>query len=202
MIQFMSHSKQILFVRHAESHANVGLKTSNPAKIELTENGFHQARQLADSIQDAPDLIVTSPFVRTYQTAAPLLEKFPHVEHQQWPIHEFTYLSPLRCHLTTMEQRIPLATAYWDRCDPQYRDGDGAESFSDFIRRTQQTLARLSQRPEGRILLFSHMLFISALNWLQTRPLSANQINQDMQAFRQYLFQNSIQNCQIVPLVI
>ena len=71
-----SKEKQILLIRHAESCANVGLKTSTPAEIPLTENGHEQARELAERIIEVPEIIITSPFIRTLQTAEPLLKKF------------------------------------------------------------------------------------------------------------------------------
>jgi broad specificity phosphatase PhoE len=195
----MINTKTISLIRHAESHANIGLKTSKPAEIQLTDKGHQQARELADSIHEVPDIVITSPFIRTLQTAKPLLEKFPQVKHEQWPIYEFTYLSPIRCHNTTMEQRIPWATEYWQQCDPDYCDGDGAESFSHFIERTRDALNKFEQRQEKKIIAFSHMLFISALNWNKQRSISKKIASDDMQNFKQYLFEKSVANCQIVP---
>jgi broad specificity phosphatase PhoE len=194
----MINGKKISLIRHAESHANVGLKTSEPAEIELTDKGHQQAQELAESIHEMPDIVITSPFVRTLQTAKPLLDKFLQVKHEQWPIYEFNYLSLLRCHNTNMEHRIPWATEYWEKCDPDYCDGDGAESFGQFIERIRDAINKLRQRQENRIIVFSHMLFISALNWGKQRNLSGKISSADMQDFKQYLFENSVTNCQIV----
>jgi hypothetical protein len=47
---------------------------------------------------------VTSPHLRTQQTTAPTIERFPDVPVEVWPIEEFTYLQPLaetaRCRQT------------------------------------------------------------------------------------------------------
>jgi broad specificity phosphatase PhoE len=84
----------IFLVRHAESKANIGLPTSDPATIGITENGKYQSAKFAEEIKIAPDLIVTSRYVRTLQTAQPLIEKYPQANLETWSIHEFTYLSP------------------------------------------------------------------------------------------------------------
>ena len=194
----MENDKRIFLVRHAESCANVGLKTSKPTQIQLTDTGRRQANQLADSISQMPDLVITSPYVRTFHTAKPLLDKFPQANHEQWPIYEFTYLSPVKCDQTTMEDRIPLAAEYWEKCDPDYCDGDGAESFRQFMERVQQAMMKLRQRPENSIMAFSHMLFISAVNWAKQRAFSEKISSADMKDFMQYLFANSIKNCQII----
>src|SRR5438477_8698923 len=79
-------------IRHAESVANFGGATSDPAGIPLTERGKAQAGHLAAAIPRSPTMIVTSGYARTKLTARPTLERFPNVPHQQWPVHEFTYL--------------------------------------------------------------------------------------------------------------
>ena len=44
----MKSGRRISLIRHAESCANVGLKTSKPAEIRLTYVGQQQARELDD----------------------------------------------------------------------------------------------------------------------------------------------------------
>jgi probable phosphoglycerate mutase len=191
--------KTVLLIRHAESQANVGRTTSNAEAIELTEAGLAQAQELAERINQKPELIVTSPYIRTLHTAQPLLDKFSDVKHEQWHVHEFTYLSPAKCRNTTMEERIPWAIEYWERNDPDYRDGDGVESFADFIKRICQIQSQLSQRPEQFIIVFSHFQFINAILWLKTRNLPSNITGVNMQDFRIYLLsQSPISNAQII----
>ena len=64
-------------IRHAESMSNAGYATQDPASILLSERGRMQAVRLAESIAEAPDLIVVSPYIRTRLTAEPLCRKFP-----------------------------------------------------------------------------------------------------------------------------
>ena len=68
-----------IFIRHGESTANTGLTSADVASIALTARGEGQAGQLAREWTEAPSLIVTSPFQRTRQTAAPTIARFPGV---------------------------------------------------------------------------------------------------------------------------
>lgn len=187
-----------MLIRHAESTANVGKKTFYPETIELTETGKMQAKEIAEKITDKPDLVVTSPFIRTLRTAEPLLSKFPETKHEQWQVQEFTYISPLKCHNTTMEDRIPLAMEYWEKNDPYYEDGKGAESFASFITRVADCKAMIKNRPENYIIVFSHYQFIAAFNWLKDTSRITKEL---MGEFRQYLFNCQIANASITEAV-
>ena len=52
--------KRVWLIRHAESVANVGGRTTTPETIALTDIGEQQAKKLADEMSEEPDLIVTS----------------------------------------------------------------------------------------------------------------------------------------------
>lgn len=152
----------ILLIRHGESQANADLPTASPSAIALTEKGHAQAAALAESIATEPDLIVVSPFLRTQQTAAPLTRKFPVVPVETWPVHEFTYLDITRHAGTTEAGRAAAVHDYWQRCDPHWIDGAGAESFAGFIERVDDMLERLSHHPSKRIHIFTHGYFMLA----------------------------------------
>lgn len=159
--------KRIFFIRHGESEANAGLPTSDPAATALTKLGQRQAEEAASKFPTEPELIVTSLFLRAKQTAIPLMKRYPHVKCEEWPVHEYTFLSPLRCQNTTRIDRLPLVAEYWERCDPFYCDGDGAESFSDFMTRVAHVRARLLEREEEVVAVYSHQQFINSLQWLE-----------------------------------
>ena len=135
----------VFFIRHGESLANAGNATSDPATIRLTERGFAQATQIAERFERAPTLIVTSAYLRTQQTAQPTIERFPQTEQAQWPVQEFTYLSPQRCVSMTAAQRRPFVEEYWERCDINFVDGPGAESFASLVQRAKGTLEHLQR---------------------------------------------------------
>ncbi|MGH8387340.1 MAG: histidine phosphatase family protein [Pseudomonas sp.] len=158
--------KHVRLIRHAESAANVGLATTAPDSIPLTEEGHRQARAVADSIASAPDLIISSSFERAIATALPTAERFPHVSYQHWAVEEFTYLSPNRFAGTTQADRKPYAESYWKNGEAAITDGPGAESFSHLLERADAMLAKLADHDAQEILVFSHGQFIRATAWL------------------------------------
>ena len=84
--------------------------------------------------------------------------------------YEFTYLAPATCRNTTAAERLPRVTEYWENCDPDYVDGDGAESFKALVGRANRTMAKLRERSEKRIFLFSHAMFITCCILLTKQP--------------------------------
>lgn len=153
-----------IFIRHGQSTGNAGMPCHDLATIELTEKGWNQARQVAMDWTEPPSLIVTSPFLRTQQTAAPTIERFPDVPVEVWPIEEFTYLQPSRWNGTLAADRAPHLVRYWGEADPAYCDGDGAESFGALLRRAEAALERLAALPSpGPVYVFSHGQFIQAV---------------------------------------
>lgn len=151
-------------MRHGESEANAGLASAAADAIALTERGENQATKVAESFPIVPTLIIVSPYLRARRTAEPLIRHFPSAQAEEWPVHEFTYLSIDGT--TTASERRPRVIEYWERCDADYRDGAGAESFADFIDRSKLALTNLRQSEHGKIAVFSHGQFIRALMWL------------------------------------
>lgn len=196
-----SKPKKVWFIRHGESTANARGISSDPALISLTQAGFAQAEQIVGYFSVAPDLIITSPFVRTFETVGPLLKRYPETPCEEWPVHEFTYISPKRCTNTTMDDRKPLVEQYWQRNDPYYCDGDGAESFNDMFQRAKLCLSRLSQRNESFIAVFTHGQFMSAIKWIYDKNESNNSVY-DVLAFRRYINMLAIKNGQKIELLL
>jgi broad specificity phosphatase PhoE len=148
--------KEVWFIRHAQSEANAGLSTSIPGNIPLTSYGREQAQALSDLITFAPHLFVVSPYIRTQQTAEPVLRKFPNVPLEIWPIHEYDFLSPIQCADRTVEQRKPWVKNYWDQCEVSYVHGEGAESFALFKNRVLECVKRLENSEHEFIIVFAH----------------------------------------------
>lgn len=140
-----------IFIRHGESTANTGLVSTDVASIALSERGEGQARRVAREWPETPSLIVTSPFQRTRQTAAPTIARFPDALVEVWPIEEFTYLHPARWNGTAAADRRPHVERYWTAADPDWCDGEGAESFAGFLRRVEAALARLAALPPASL---------------------------------------------------
>jgi len=155
---------RVVFIRHGQSTGNAGVPSPDLATIALTDVGWQQARAVAAGWTEAPTLLVTSPYLRTQQTAAPTIERFPDVPVEVWPIEEFTYLQPARWNGTRAAERAPHLARYWAQADPAYCDGPGAESFGTLLRRAEAALSRLAALPAASLVyVFSHGQFIQAV---------------------------------------
>ena len=186
--------KHVRLIRHGESAANAGEASLDHATIPLTPRGVEQARLVAQSFAKAPVLIVASPFSRAQATAMATLSAFPATPVETWPIQEFTYLEPARCANTTVAQRRVWVEAYWDKSDPGFTDGAGAESFLDFVSRAQSFLDRLADHPAENIVAFSHGQFINAVAWLiERKPQDID--GRAMADWRGYEITNHVPNC-------
>lgn len=157
--------REAWFIRHGESISNADLPTTHPATSELTAQGAAEAQQVVRAFTSPPDLIVISSFIRARQTAAPTLARFPQVSTATWPIHEFTYLAASHYNGTTGSERWPIAETYWQRNDPNYRDGTQSETFAEMVARVWDVIAHLRQSDAQFVALFSHGLFIRGLLW-------------------------------------
>ncbi|WP_158557875.1 histidine phosphatase family protein [Spongiactinospora gelatinilytica] len=186
-------------IRHAESVANVGEATEDPAAISLTDRGRAQAVHLAASISAPPALIVTSAYARTKQTAQPTLERFPGTPHEEWPVHEFTYLPTLHGRLSTVAERRPMVEEYWRRADPRHTDGAGAESFAGLLARAHGVLERIQRCADEPIAVFTHGIFIQAVLWaLMTEPVPPT--GPEMRLFRAFTQAFRLPNTAVVDL--
>jgi len=157
----------LTLIRHAQSAANAGSATFHPATIPLTTVGHSQAEQFSRSTVASPvGAIWSSPFLRAVQTAKPTAERC-RVRIQEAPIHEFTYLCPARCAGTTATERMRWVCEYWERGDPNYIDGPGAESFAMFIGRARDALSIFSKYSLPiQAVAFSHGQFLQMIYWL------------------------------------
>lgn len=184
----------IWFIRHAQSQANAGQKTSEPSEIGLSPLGLQQAELVADHIKQAPDLIVSSPYLRARQTSECLTTRFPQVPFETWPVQEFTYLSQERCGDTTETERIPLSYEYWDRYDPHYVDGEAVESYAGFMARIEETWIRLtSDHRDKWVVVFSHAHFIKASIWYWLHP-EDRLTPKGMRRYRNFLYSVPVPN--------
>ena len=193
------HTKNVWLIRHAESAGNAGLTTSRPDTIPLTGKGIDQASRLADSFTRPPTLIVTSPYIRTQQSAGPTIQRFPTARQEQWQVQEFSYLSPERYRGTTVTDRRPFVEKYWSKCDPHHIDGEGAESFADFIRRVQRAIDGLWSCQSEFVAVFGHGLFLRAMIWRMlfgARPINPS----TMSSFRHFLDATTMPNTAITKV--
>ena len=160
-----------IFVRHGQSTANVGIFSPGFATIPLTELGERQAVDIAAQWQIKPDLIVVSPYLRAQQTARHTIERFPDAPVETWDIHEFTYWDPAYWSEGDPADYPESRARYWGNADPAYRQGDGAETFSELLSRARAALQRLqAEPPQATVMLFTHGHFIQAVRHVILYP--------------------------------
>lgn len=188
----------IFLVRHAESEANINGKTLSHASIALSEHGHRQAQDLCSKLP-VIDHVIVSKYLRTQQTAAPILEKYGLSLEVDEHLHEFSYLSERKCANTNLNDRKAWVNAYWEKMDCQHRDADDAESFEDLYLRVQafhEKLKALAEKyAEKNLAVFSHGQFLQLLimQIQQPRPLT----KELMQQFRADLVRQPIKNTEV-----
>lgn len=188
----------IFLVRHAESEANINGKTLSHASIALSEHGHRQAQDLCSKLP-VIDHVIVSKYLRTQQTAAPILEKYGLSLEVDEHLHEFSYLSERKCANTNLNDRKAWVNAYWERMDYQHRDADDTESFEDLYLRVKAFHDKLKIVAEDyavkHLAVFSHGQFLQLLimQIQQPRPLT----KELMQQFRADLVRQPIRNTEV-----
>lgn len=143
--------KELWLVRHAQSEGQKpGSTNSNP----LTELGQQQAQGAANYLAKIvdPDVIIHSSSVQTEQTAEQFINQVGYRSYtvtpvEVWDIQEYTYLSE----------------KHWDNMDPDYMDGDGAESFNQMLGRVERFIRHFLQSRYGTAVAFTHGQFMKAV---------------------------------------
>jgi broad specificity phosphatase PhoE len=188
----------IFLIRHAESEANINGKTRSHASIALSENGHLQARELCSRLPEIEHVIV-SKYLRTHQTAAPVLEKYRLKAEVNEHLHEFSYLSERKCANTNLNDRKAWVDAYWEKMDCRHRDADDAESFEDLYLRVQAFHEKLKalagSYAEKHLAVFSHGQFLQLLVMQVKQPMPLSKAL--MQQFRSSLIRQPIRNTEI-----
>lgn len=194
--------KEFWMIRNAESQANDGKKPKNQLTTFLSEKGEGQAINLAKALsnQKKPDLLVMSSYPRAGATLGPYLEKHD-IPLETWGVHEFYYLSQVRYTDTTFEERKAPKDEYWKANDPYYRDGDGAESYSDLLHRVEKMLRMILERKEHRIWVFTHGQFMKAVICLLMSESLTGQ-EPSMKKFKNFMDNHELPNCSLVRVKI
>ncbi len=153
---------KVILIRHAESESNVGGVFEHQHTVKITSKGKTQAKDLSE-VLDMPDRIICSRFIRTIETAEPLMHKFPNAETHIWiETHEFQPLDTRRYAGATTEVRDEIAREYWSRMDPLFHDGGNSESFKDLVDRVNVSILKMNNL-HGINYIFTHANFIRCL---------------------------------------
>lgn len=189
--------KRFWLIRHGQSEGNVGLPIAYRGSPPLTDLGHKQAKATAKWFPTTPDLIVTSPYLRTGQTAEPLQRRFPNVAHQEWEIQEFSPLSAEKYAGRSARERSDDLRAYYERSDPFYVDGDKAESLSMLAKRSDAFFAQLKREPFDHAAIFTHGMFMRALVWQWLNPTRRLQ-HDSLRHFRSFRHALYVPNCAVI----
>ncbi len=159
--------KKIILIRHAESEGNLGQYFEDSHIIMLSNEGKKQSQELIE-ILEKPDRIFVSKFLRTQQTAEPLirklqLEKHPHEVHLWFDVHEFEPHDPKGTLGLNQEDRMNYYLAYWDKLDPNFKYLPGYESFFELMNRILGVLKKLKEIPNGINYVFTHGIVIKII---------------------------------------
>lgn len=186
-------------IRHGESRANAGSRTTGSATNPLTPLGERQAAHVAQILDHTPDLVVHSPYLRARRTAEPTIARFPTAEVAEWRIEEFTYLGRFHGTPTTAAQRSETVDDYWETADPDYRDDPASESFVDVHARARRFLTDLVESDRRHVVAFTHGMFMRVVVWaIMTGDAVPD--SENMRWFYRFRLPSTVPNCSILPL--
>ena len=196
--------KKIYLVRHGQSHSNAGGEAMINADIPLTELGQHQAEQVAywlyETLGDNIDSIMVSKFLRTHQTAQPLVDKLGLTPTVIEGLQEFDYLSFTAIDGTSLNHRRQLADDYWVVFDVDDRAGEDSESYREFCTRVADVLEQFKAMPDGNHVVYTHGIWMSMLVWQILGQPYHN--NERMRKFRQFEMSIRPRNCEVLRLTL
>lgn len=166
---------EIYFVRHGKTDYNKHGRVMGYIDRPLNEEGFAQARELAENIKDEHfDLIYCSPLMRAKQTAQAINE------HQKCPIFYDHRIIERDCGM--------LAGVYYNELDKQKSKwswviGDTnckqykIETVDSMMQRVQSLINYLEETwPDKKILFVSHSGVAMVLNALQNNMKEGDDI--------------------------
>ncbi|MCA0404241.1 MAG: histidine phosphatase family protein [Proteobacteria bacterium] len=188
---------ELWLARHGESEANLGNWSITPGNSPLSALGKKQAEQMALKVDKQPDLLIISPFLRTKETAEPLLNRWPNTKTETWPIYEFIYLDPARLHSLPMIEKKEQINSYWQKNDPNYQDSENTESFAQFIQRVKVFHDNILKK-QGFIFTIGHGHFLKAFQLGLKYGFDIN--SKWMSLYREKETENPIKNTEIFQL--
>lgn len=177
--------KKIIFARHAESEANAGGISKPNEIVELTETGLAQAQLLADEWSEQPSQIYVSKFIRTTQTATPLMQKYDMEPVEFAGLNEFNTFGYEFVEGLTGEERLPLAIAYWEEADPDARRGETGQTYNEFCAQVEDFIPTLFTL-ENNSAIVGHGLWITQLMWQTLGFGSRVSDSQSMKAYMKF----------------
>jgi broad specificity phosphatase PhoE len=156
-------AKTVYFLRHGQTTLNRTLVHQYP-DTPLSPEGKGQVRKTAEMLRTVHfDVILTSPYLRTQQTASLVAEVCPA------PIEItslFAELRPPRCLMGKSwfsPHSLFIMGLLFLRLGNDTAHFSDAENFEELHARSRRALEILANRPEKTILVVSHRAFLTAL---------------------------------------
>ena len=180
--------KKLFYVRHGETHMNVAGLLSGRTETPLTEKGIEQATTAGKELkQKLPhiDLIICSPYERTYETAKLIANEIG------YPIEK------IQKNDLFVERTFGIleGTPGKDFLDEhEYReldDVEGSETIEELQKRAEEAFKYLQVLKEDNILVVGHGAFARAIR----------RVVQGLPHTHEYEADTSIGNAAIVELV-
>ncbi|HEY1037695.1 MAG TPA: histidine phosphatase family protein [Candidatus Paceibacterota bacterium] len=173
--------KIFYMVRHGESWLNAAHVRQGP-EGSLSDNGRMQAKATGERLKKVSfDAILVSPYQRTKETAETIIAELKHKRPM-----EFVDLLTERRNPSEIVNRnaddpeVKRIVDLIDRSfhDDSYRYSD-EENFTDLKQRAKDLLAYLETRPEKKLLLVTHSIFLKmvAAYLVKGDKLTAKQYN-------------------------
>jgi broad specificity phosphatase PhoE len=174
--------KIIYFVRHGETILNAQNIRQGP-EGSLTERGKAQALATAKRFPKGwatPDIIIASPYERTKETAEIIAKELKDMEIEYSDLLvERKNPSEIIGH-SGHENEVRKII---DRIDKSYHEDDlrysDEENFTDLKERAKKLLTFIASRPEEKIIMVTHMIFLKMIASYVTHGdnLTASQYN-------------------------
>jgi probable phosphoglycerate mutase len=200
-IEDLRWPRSLLLARHAQSAGNVAREAAEAAgqelidiavrdmDVPLSDLGVEQAgalgRWLRSLGDDAPDVALVSPYVRTVETAAAALETWgasvPLVLDERLREREFGVLD----RLTTrgIAARHPDQAEARSRVGKFYYRPPGGESWCDVALRVRAVIDSISREHGGaRVLIVSHEVVIFVFRYVLERLSEADVLRLNAQS--------------------
>ncbi len=158
-----NNKKTIYFVRHGESTANAG-GLRQGANSVLTDKGFKQAEFIAKRLKNLPiEVLISSTYLRAKQTAEVIGQASGHeIIFSDLLVERRNPSRSINKHIDDPEWKEIFEDIWKNYNNPDWRFED-AENGVDLLQRAKEALDFILARPESRIVVVTHGLFLKVI---------------------------------------
>lgn len=184
---------QIYLIRHGESVANAMQIKQNKDDYPLSKNGILQAQSII--IEDTPDIIFTSPHIRTIETAQIICDKYHSSIKPDERLIEWQVFPELQNYKLTIENRRAI-NPYVLQKELNEKYGTGESFFDIHTRMNEFVSEHINNAIYSNIVIVSHA---AAINHLIHILLNGYDLN-PQKHFDFFLKHEHIHNCGVTKI--